>query len=176
MSAVKGRSRGNGTSIRSRRRAIAVAALAAAILVALTGCSLVPLSSADDLVRLGTVKLLSIPPPGSIVVAEGVDQGTIALGSARDPGLAKVFASRWTTYELAAYYQFNYPEYHLQKGTGATSRRISMVGWSSPTWIVIGIDIRSGTPHLSPHYHLTPSAPPEGFDTFATINVTGKSR
>ncbi|MDQ1609166.1 MAG: hypothetical protein QOE16_1898 [Microbacteriaceae bacterium] len=159
-----------------RRRATARAVLAAGILAILTGCSLVPLNGADDLVQIGTVRLLSIPPPGGIVVAKGVDRGTIALESARDPGLARVFAARLTTDALAAYYQVTYPQYHLHRDPGATPTSISLVGRSSPAWIVIGIDIRSGMPHLIPHYGLTPPSSLTGFGTFVTVNVTGKSR
>lgn len=152
-------------------RAVMAALLGCATLAGITSCALPPANWSDDLNRIRTVAVLKTPPPGGVEVASAEYEGSTELGSAHDPGIAKIFATDQSIQQVVSNYEHAYPEYRLSAEPIASSTEAVLDGNADPTWMNIRIEIVANQPNLiSSDYDLKPTHAPPGHNTSSAAN------
>jgi hypothetical protein len=158
----------------SNARRLALFTAAVTLVLSLSGCYGPPNNASQDIKQMAAAEVLTVPPPGGVLLGRAEDLGSTSPGSARDPGIALVFAAATNTVATANYYKDAYSSYPLGAECCTTATQIQLVGRPSISWASVLLSIRTSKPYLPDHFDLTLKPAPPGTTVYVTVLVTGQ--
>jgi hypothetical protein len=140
----------------------------------MSGCFGPPDNASQDIKQMAAAEVLTVPPPGGVLLGRAEYLGTTSPGSAHDPGIAVVFAAPTVTFATAKYYKDTYPKYDLAEALLASAQQIQLVGKGNVSWTTTFLTIQTGEPYTLVDYAMTLKPAPPGTTVYVTVLVQGQ--
>jgi hypothetical protein len=123
---------------------------------------------------MAPAEVLTVPPPGGVLLGRAEYLGTTSPGSAHDPGIGVVFAAPTDTFATAKYYKDTYQKYALAESVLASAQQIQLAGKGNVSWSTTFLTIQTAQPYALADYAITLKPAPPGTTVYVTVLVQGQ--
>jgi hypothetical protein len=142
----------------------------------MSGCFGPPDNASAEVKQMAAAEVLTVPPPGGVLLGRAEYLGTTSPGSAHDPGIAVVFAAPTDAFTAAKYYKDTYPKYIFTEECCSSTELIQLAGGGNVSWATTLVTIETGQPFIYADYHMSLKPAPPGTTVFVTVLVHGQPR